>query len=725
MIQKHQPPASEQPTSQNDQEAKTQQDLMAINRLLSQVEPSILAPVAEHADHQNRLVQVRLGLASSLFVALKIRHTPTAEHSLRVAMSCSAWALAAELSKEDHDAIEIAALLHDIGKIGVPDSILKSTGALTGEQRTVMQLTGQCSREILQALCKTDTIPDIVGQTGAWYDGSKPGFRWSGEEIPLLARMIAIVDAFDSMTTDQIYRQASPRDRAIAELFEFAGTQFDPRLVSQFAELQIHSHAKLGHYVSHRWLTDLVPATADELWKLNERVGELPAEQEGGNLFFERLWNSMHDGLFFVDSDACILNWNHGAERLTGLKRNSVRQRVWSTDIVRLRDLDGNRIHDDQCPIKYSLQSGTQYLCRVLIQSSDSGDTMVDLQVVPVIGVDGCRCGATVLIRDASSEALLEERVQTLHEKTILDPLTGVANRAEFDRGLSRSVRKHLKELHPCSLIICDIDNFKKVNDVHGHQAGDQALISFAALLQRTSRQGDLVGRYGGEEFVIICPHCGAAEATTLAEDIRSQLESLRLSELNNKSVTASFGVTELQPGDTAETMLRRADRGLLRAKNAGRNRVVQLGSGIDHTQTVTKDPWWAAWLTPSADQSILECAMETNVPLNLVADKLRGFVSDHDAEIVQVDEHQLIMRIDGWPSGRHGRQCDRPVRFVLHLEFSHPNAERKESRGTHVRAIVKPIRSRDRRHKPTDTARGLVSSLKAYLMAHEVTAKD
>ena len=178
--------------------------------------------------------------------------------------------------------------------------------------------------------------------------------------------------------------------------------------------------------------------------------------------------------------------------------------------------------------------------------------------------------GATLLLHDASSQITLEERVQTLHEKATRDPLTKVANRAEFDRGHDQFVETHLERGLPCALIICDIDHFKSVNDTFGHQAGDDALVVLRALLQRSCRPGDLVARYGGEEFVMLCADCDNSTATDRATTIRRELAETPQPLIGGRPITASFGVTEIQAGDTPETMLRRADRARYRRRSVG-----------------------------------------------------------------------------------------------------------------------------------------------------------
>lgn len=107
-------------------------------------------------------------------------------------------------------------------------------------------------------------------------------------------------------------------------------------------------------------------------------------------------------------------------------------------------------------------------------------------------------------MHDASPQISLEERCQSLHEKATKDPRTQVANCAEFDRTLALFVQAHVEQQLPCSLVICDIDHFKSINDTYGHQAGDEVLKLFGQMLKGECRQGDLVARYGGEEFVLL-----------------------------------------------------------------------------------------------------------------------------------------------------------------------------------------------------------------------------
>ena len=137
----------------------------------------------------------------------------------------------------------------------------------------------------------------------------------------------------------------------------------------------------------------------------------------------------------------------------------------------------------------------------------------VDAHAIPVCNHEGVVIGLVLLMHDASRQISLEARCQDLHSLATRDPLTQVANRAEFEKLFPQYVERHQESRLPLSLIVADIDRFKSVNDTYGHQAGDEVLQSFARLLKTSCREGDLVARYGGEEFVLLWGDCDIASA--------------------------------------------------------------------------------------------------------------------------------------------------------------------------------------------------------------------
>ncbi|MGW8257393.1 MAG: diguanylate cyclase domain-containing protein, partial [Thermoguttaceae bacterium] len=619
-----------------DDAAQVEQRLSELNSLLCHLETvtaanHTLPPViSKYAD--NQLIQVRLGIAGSLYTALECKHAATAGHSLRVALTCSCWAAHMQMDESQRDAIEVAALLHDIGMIGAPDQILLKPAKLNEEETALILLARKASADILRYSCNTPDVLGIVENVSAWFDGTREGFLPIGEKIPLGARMIAIAEAFDSMTTDLVYRPACSNELALAELFECAGTQFDPKLVRGFSEFLQENNSFLYKDVAQRWLGRLACKQVDSAW--TSHLDRTPSDHADGMLFESKLLQNMYDAVVFIDTAERIVLWNRGAERLTGIASSGVCGQLWKPELLQICDEKGRSIDEVDCPLKMVLKSGVQMLRRSTITGRGGRRVAVDAHVIPVTKNDGIMLGAIIIFHDASSESTLEQRCLNLYDKATKDHLTQVANRAEFDRVHEMFVEMHQQRQMPCSLIICDLDRFKLVNDTHGHQAGDAVIKSFAGILKSSCRPGDLVARYGGEEFVLLCVDCDNAAATKRAEQIRATLYNMPQMKMGNRIVTASFGVTEIQPGDTPETMLRRADRALLRAKSTGRNCVVQLGAGSTANKNGKKPKLSRRKGDSSENNYLLAKRLISSAPAKMTVDKLRGFIADHNAKI-------------------------------------------------------------------------------------------
>lgn len=178
--------------------------------------------------------------------------------------------------------------------------------------------------------------------------------------------------------------------------------------------------------------------------------------------------------------------------------------------------------------------------------------------------------GAMVLLG-----ATIVELTQSLRETSDKDTLTGLDNRAAFEDTMHTMIPRAHNEARPFSLVVADIDHFKQVNDIWGHQSGDKAITSFGKLVQEMIRGCDSAGRVGGEEFCIAVWNCPNEPAQRLAERIRQAFAEISHDGLNSDiRLTASFGVATLQEGEGYERLFARADDALYRAKSAGRNRV-------------------------------------------------------------------------------------------------------------------------------------------------------
>ena len=166
---------------------------------------------------------------------------------------------------------------------------------------------------------------------------------------------------------------------------------------------------------------------------------------------------------------------------------------------------------------------------------------------------------------------LMNSKLDALYKT---DRLTGVFNRHMLDGEMERELARAVRYDSPFSVIILDIDHFKKVNDIYGHHVGDTVLVAISSLLSGNVRETDVVGRWGGEEFLIICPEATIEGATRLAEKLRLKVEGFKFEPVKY-AVTASFGVASFVKGESSEELIKRADRALYKAKEISRNCVV------------------------------------------------------------------------------------------------------------------------------------------------------
>lgn len=653
----------------------------------------------------------------SLVQALNNQSPEVIAHCIRVAALCSRWAAHRNWGPEQIELIEGLAILHDL-----------SFGLGSENEDGSANLSLEC----IDACGGSIELQQAFALYHHWLASSAE--ERTSMRTTEAVRMLVLADVYDSLTCGDVLGESYTPKKTVQELHRSAGGAFDRALLQDFA-LFVLTHENSAIDPTPDYWLELLIALISELspdQKLQPILGQDVEHVDDEEIFHRRLLDYMHQGVVMVDLDMRIFEWNRAAERLTGLMQIKTLDEIWRPGLIGLTDEDGKVIAPERCPLADSIVKGMQSLRRLKLKHRDGREMVIDAHFLPVKNHREQLCGATFMFADASQQAHLEKRVQTLHEKATRDGLTMVANRAELDRQMLEFVNSSSSTGMKGCLIITDIDRFKKVNDIYGHQAGDEALKLFAEVLRENARESDIVARYGGEEFVVLCRDCSLQDALKQAERMRMVLQSRPLACLKGTSLTASFGVTEVLPSDTCEVVIQRADEALFRAKESGRNRVLYTAvdgkpKTVQVSQPTRKETAsWLSWFSGQKEDPLISQEWLTSVPLNVVIEKMRGVVMDFQAEVLVVEESRVQFRVENQAIAELRRRSDRRQLFIVDVKLAEVDFQigrgSSPSKRTMLKLEILPNGRRDRRvtnHK--EQVEILARTLQSYLVAQVV----
>lgn len=306
---------------------------------------------------------------------------------------------------------------------------------------------------------------------------------------------------------------------------------------------------------------------------LNRRLGESRTRIERTSHRWHGLLDALGEGVYGVDRDGRCIFVNPAALAMLGYSEKE----MLGSDQHRLfhhHREDGRHFPEQECPVFQTLKDGQPRNGNDWFWRKDGSGFPVSLTTTPLSG-EGGENGSVVVFRDISAQCQLEMQ---LRRDATTDPLTGVANRRSFLEALDKELVRFKRFGYPAvaTVLMADIDHFKRVNDRYGHAVGDEALRHFTQLARKHLRATDVIGRLGGEEFGILLPVTDDHEALEFARRFCAVVEANPAhTEQGKVGFTVSLGVTELGFNDeTPEDVLERADAALYRAKSAGRNRV-------------------------------------------------------------------------------------------------------------------------------------------------------
>ncbi|MBN1945171.1 MAG: GGDEF domain-containing protein [Bradymonadales bacterium] len=291
---------------------------------------------------------------------------------------------------------------------------------------------------------------------------------------------------------------------------------------------------------------------------------------------YRTILEELYDGVYFVDRQKVVTFWNKGAQRLTGYTREEMIGAHCSARLLSHTDVEGQCMCNGRCPMSKVLATGQPLQAELFFHHKKGHRMPVLTRNSPIVDQAGSVIGAAQIFSDHSTHRELTSRIQELETLALLDPVTAQPNRRYLESLLSSRFNELRRYYLPFAVQMIDIDHFKEVNDRWGHDVGDAVLKMVAETLQHTLRAFDVIGRWGGDEFLAILPHIDHSHLTMVSERIRRMVEQSFLHQHHDiVRVTISVGATMACQSDTITTLLQRADSLLLEAKKLGRNQTL------------------------------------------------------------------------------------------------------------------------------------------------------
>ena len=497
--------------------------------------------------HAEDVAKLHLRTIEALALAIEAKDHTTHKHLQRVRVYAIEIAKELGFSAEEIEALCAAALLHDIGKLAVPEHIINKPGRLTPEEFEKMKIHPTVGAEILERVAFPYPVAPIVRSHHERWDGTGYPHGLKGEEIPKGARVLAAVDCLDALASHRQYRNALPLDVAMEAVIAMSGSSFDPAVVDvlgrRYRELEVMAHsseddAEPGLSVQVRADKSVKPAAGYEQSSTSPSGNDADflssiasARQEAQTMFelSQDLGNSLSLGetlsvlsvrlrkLVPYDSMAVFL-----------LKDGHLVPELVSGDNFRLLSSLNIKLGEGICgwvaANRKPIVNGDPAVEAGYAPDPEKFTTQRSLLAVPLDGLNGvvgvlamyrserdafAADHLRILLAISSKIALSVEnalRYQQAEDSATTDYLTGLPNARSLFVHLSRELSRCRRTGTSLAVMVCDLDNFKQINDLFGHLEGDNLLKDFANNLKESCRGYDYVARMGGDEFVVVVP---------------------------------------------------------------------------------------------------------------------------------------------------------------------------------------------------------------------------
>jgi diguanylate cyclase (GGDEF)-like protein len=583
------------------------QEALEAARGLTSGESALAGVLRDLEQERSRATEAYHAVVRSLAAALEARDGYTGEHSddVRDLSVAVAWRLG--LDARATGEVEAVALLHDIGKIGVPDHVLHKPGPLSEDEWLLMREHPAIGERILRPLPGLSAVATAVRHEHERWDGTGYPDGLVGDEIPLASRIVLACDAYHALVSDRPYRRAMDDDHARAELRAGSGSQFDPGVVEALLACVDDPHAIVprasGAEEVARALTE-----PDEETKGRRLEAELHAliaiaSAVGAAQRLEDVIEVAADAACEAIGAASVSISRWEADRrvlrtiINAGELGPGEERLPADELYRLEHESG---------LRTVIESGETFVMSLDDEDVDplEREILTQLRKHHCIGVGitlAGRAWGELWATRRDGDPRFDERdarfLQTvcgqiaaavgraevfsrMAELAFQDALTGVANRRALDERLDLCVGDAIEHGRDVAVLLCDVDNLKELNDVHGHQAGDDALVRVARTLRDAAGDGDdvLVARIGGDEFCVLLEGADADEGKRLGDRVLMRLMLGSGPQLSVSCGVASIGLGARRAGD----LLRAADAAQYTAKRGGRARVCVADSGTN-----------------------------------------------------------------------------------------------------------------------------------------------
>ena len=316
---------------------------------------------------------------------------------------------------------------------------------------------------------------------------------------------------------------------------------------------------------------------------MNNRFGE--TKKDRSEIFLRReremsnqqndILENLYEGVYFVDKERTITSWNKGAHEITGFQPNEFIHRKCYSNILNHVDINGIALCFDGCPIHATIQDGIAREANVFLQHKNGHRVPVKVKALPIYDSAEEIIGAVEIFSEIKEENNLRSDILKLQAEASQDSLTNVPNRKYLNAIIESKIREYKAVDVIFGVNFIDIDNFKHINDTYGHNIGDEILKLLVQTIQSNLRKNDIIGRLGGEEFVVVISDINNQGLEKASEKIRRLVETsaLRLIDTDLK-ITISIGATLVNENDTVISILERADKLMYQSKKDGKNRV-------------------------------------------------------------------------------------------------------------------------------------------------------